>query len=160
MADFVMEYRLEIIFLHVVSAVIWVGGMIIMRGAAHPAFLKIDTPQERLKIVATALKRLFWLVLPFVLILIATGAVLAIEYGLKHTDFNYLTHIKEGIWTLMFINLGAMMIRRSKAQKAIEADDFDEAGRLLGLIGRFMVPVNIALGMAAIVVGVMLRINL
>jgi len=52
------------------------------------------------------------------------------------------------------------MIRRSKADKAMAMGDYKKAGELLGLIGRFMVPVNITLGIVAIVVGVMLRINL
>ena len=155
-----MEYRLELIFLHVIAAVVWVGGMIAMRFAAHQAFLEIDEPSKRLPVVSKALRRLFLLVMPFVLILAATGAVLTIGYGIKHTDFHYLTHIKEGIWTVMFINLVAMMIRRAKADRAMDSGDYKKAGELLGLIGRFMVPVNIALGMAAIVVGVMLRINL
>jgi len=159
-SEFVMEYRLELIFLHVIAAVVWVGGMIAMRFAAHQAFLELSQPMERLPIVSKALKRLFLLVMPFVLILAATGAVLTIGYGIKHTDFHYLTHIKEGIWTIMFINLVAMMIRRSKADKAMAMGDYKKAGELLGLIGRFMVPVNITLGIAAIVVGVMLRINL
>ena len=155
-----MEYRLELVFLHVIAAVVWVGGMIAMRFAAHQAFLEIGEPSKRLPVVSKALKRLFLLVMPFVLILAATGAVLTIGYGIKHTDFHYLTHIKEGIWTVMFINLVAMMIRRAKADRAMDSGDYKKAGELLGLIGRFMVPVNIALGMAAIVVGVMLRINL
>ena len=160
MTDFVMEYRLELIFLHVIAAVVWVGGMIAMRFAAHQAFLEIGEPVQRLPMVSKALKRLFLLVMPFVLILAATGAVLTIGYGIKHTDFHYLTHIKEGIWTIMFINLAAMMIRRAKADKAMAMGDYKKAGELLGLIGRLMVPVNITLGIAAIVVGVMLRINL
>jgi len=155
-----MEYRLELIFLHVIAAVVWVGGMISMRFASHQAFLEISEPTQRLPMVSKALKRLFLLVIPFVLILAATGAILTIGYGIKHTDFHYLTHIKEGIWTVMFINLVAMMIRRFKADKAMKEGDYKKAGELLGLIGRFMVPINIALGLGAIVVGVMLRINL
>ncbi len=160
MSDFVMTYRIELIFLHVVGAVVWVGGMIAMRFAAHPAFMDIADPIERLPKIAKALKRLFLLVMPFVLLLAITGAVLTIGYGIKHTDFHYLTHIKEGIWTIMFINLVAMMLRRSKAEKMMREGNYKKAGELLGLISKFMVPVNIALGMAAIVVGVLLRINL
>ena len=160
MVDFVMTYRLELVFLHMISAVVWVGGMIAMRFAAHPAFMEISDPIERLPKIAKGLKRLFWLVMPFVLILAATGAILTIWYGIKYTDFHYLTHIKEGIWTVMFINLVAMMIRRSRAEKAMREGDYAKAGALLGLIGRVMVPVNIALGLTAIAVGALLRINL
>ncbi len=160
MVEFVMTYRVELIFLHIISAVIWVGGMIAMRFAAHPAFMDIAEPYDRLLRVSKALKRLFMIVLPFVLILAATGAVLTIGYGIKHTDFHYLTHIKEGIWTIMFINLVAMIIRRSKAEKLLRQGDVKAAAPLLGLIGKYMVPVNIVLGIAAIVVGTLLRVNL
>lgn len=155
-----MEYRFEIIFLHLISAVVWVGGMISMRFAAHYAFLDIDTPPLRLQVVSHALKRLFYIVLLFVVMLIATGAVLVIGYGMKHTDFYYLAHVKEGIWSVMFINLVAMMIRRSKAERAIAQGDYKKAAALLGPIGKVMVPINIVLGVIAIVVGALLRVNL
>ena len=155
-----MAYRVELILLHVIGAVIWVGGMIAMRFAAHHAFLDVASPQERLPLISHALKRLFYIVLPFTFIIAGTGAVLTIGYGIKYTDFHYLTHIKEGIWTVMFINLAMMMVRRFKADKAIKEGDLGKAASLLGLIGKVMVPVNIFLGVVAILLGVMLRVNL
>ena len=38
-----------IVFLHVISAVIWVGGMVAMRFAAHHSFIKVDDPRMRLE---------------------------------------------------------------------------------------------------------------
>ena len=160
MAEELMEYRLEIIFIHIFSAVVWVGGMISMRFAAHYAFVEITSPADRIEKTAIALGRLFKIVLPFVLLLAATGAILTIGYGIKHTEFHYLTHIKEGIWSVMFINLVMMMFRRKKALQALENGDHAGAARLLGLIGKFMVPVNIALGIVAILFGVVLRTHL
>ena len=160
MQDFFITYRAEIIFIHVISAVVWVGGMIGMRLAAHFGFLEVNPPKERLKVTAIALKRLFYMVLPFVILLAATGAIITIGYGIKHTDFHYLTHIKEAIWTIMFINLIAMIIRRNKAQKALENDDIELAKTQLGLIGKAMVPINIILGITEIILGVALRVNL
>ena len=160
MIDFVNEHRSWFIFLHIISAVIWVGGMISMRFAAHYSFVDIVSPQDRLEKTSAALKRLFTMVLPFVLILAGTGAVLTIAYGIKYTEFHYLTHIKEGIWTLMFINLIAMIIRRRKADKTMAEGDFNKARAMLGLIGKYMVPVNIVLGIAAIFLGAVLRSHL
>jgi uncharacterized membrane protein len=160
MIEFVMEYRAWFVFLHVISAVVWVGGMISMRFAAHYSFLAIVNPQDRLEKTSAALKRLFTIVLPFVLILAGTGALLTIAYGIKYTEFHYLTHLKEGVWTVMFINLVAMMIRRSKADKAMKEGDFHKAGKMLGLIGKYMVPINIVLGIVAIILGSLLRAHL
>ena len=155
-----MQYRAELTFLHVIGAIVWIGGMVSMRFAAHYAFLDIATPTERLPMVSHALKRLFYIVFPFVVLLVATGEILTMGYDLKHTDFSYLSHIKEAIWTVMLLNLVAMMIRRAKADKAMVMGDYKKAGELLGLIGKAMVPVNIVLGIAAVIVGVSLRIYL
>jgi uncharacterized membrane protein len=157
MISFVLENRNLFIFLHVIAAVVWVGGMISMRFAAHYSFVAIVNPQDRLEKTSAALKRLFYIVMPFVLILAGTGALLTIAYGIKYTPYHYLTHLKEGIWGVMFINLVAMMIRRSKADKAMQRGDFHDARALLGMIGKYMVPVNIVLGVIAIFLGTLLR---
>ena len=66
-------------------------------------------------------------------------------------------HIKEAIWLVMALNLAAMMFRRRKAEKALKEGNLEEAKNALGLIAKYMVPVNIALGVIAIFIGVVLR---
>ena len=53
----------------------------------------------------------------------------------------------------MFLNLVIMMIRRSKADKLMDIGDFAGAKVKLELIGKFMVPLNIVLGVIAIFIG-------
>jgi len=67
-----------IVFLHVISAVIWVGGMIAMRFAAHQSFAHVENPIFRMERIAHALKRLFYIVIPFVIILIVTAVLMAV----------------------------------------------------------------------------------
>ncbi len=153
MQDFFFEYKTIIIFFHIISAVVWVGGMIAMRYAAHPSFMQIVSPADRLEKISLALKKLFMIVLPFVFVLALTGAIATIGNGIKYTEFHYITHIKEGIWTVMFINLTMMMIRRKKADKAMLEGDFHQASKMLSLIGKVMVPLNIGLGTTAIFLG-------
>jgi len=66
-------------------------------------------------------------------------------------------HIKEAIWLVMALNLGAMMWRRRKAEIALKAGNLEEAKKMLGLIAQYMVPINITLGIIAIFIGVVLR---
>ncbi len=155
MSDFFAAYQAPIIFLHVLSAVVWVGGMIAIRFAAHYSFAQLETP---LKLARTAhtLRNLFAIVVPFVLILLITALIMAIAMGLHHGELKLLAFAKEGIWTVMALNLGAMILRRNQAQRFIDTLDFAAAAALLGPIGRVMVPVNIALGVVAIYLGVML----
>lgn len=164
------DHRTLIVFLHIISAVVWVGGMIAMRFAAHNSFMELE-PALRLPRVAHALKRLFAIVSPFVVILIITAVIMAVGLGFRSAavdangtvidEYAYyiynLVHVKEGIWLLMALNLGAMIWRRNKAQKLIDAGDMPSAKKALELIGKYMVPVNIILGIIAIYLGVTLR---
>lgn len=165
------EYKTIIVFLHVISAVVWVGGMIAMRFAAHNSFIAIESPLHRLERIAHALKRLFAIVSPFVIILIVTAVIMAVGLGFRAAavDANgnvideyamhiyNLVHVKEGIWLLMAVNLVAMVLRRNKAQKLLDAGDSAGAKKALELIGKYMVPLNIILGIVAIFLGVTLR---
>lgn len=164
------DHRTIIVFLHVISAVVWVGGMIAMRYAAHNSFLELE-PATRLPRIAHALKRLFAIVSPFVIILIITAVIMAVGLGFRAAAVDAsgnvideyamhiynLVHVKEVIWMLMAANLGTMILRRNKAQKLLDAGDMANAKKALELIGKYMVPINIILGVIAIYLGVTLR---
>lgn len=175
MKEFLVEtfahHRTLIVFLHVLSAVVWVGGMIAIRFATHQSLALISDPKLRLERAAHTLKRLFSIVTPFVIILIATAVLMAVGLGFRAAAMDpmgnvideyamslYSTvHIKEAIWLIMALNLGAMMWRRSKAEKALKEGNLEEAKNALTLIAKYMVPVNIVLGITAIFIGVVLR---
>lgn len=160
-----------IVFLHVISAVIWVGGMVAMRFAAHQSFVHVEEPLIRLERIAHALKRLFTIVWPFVIILIVTAVLMAVGWDFRNAALDAngvvidenamamynLVHVKEAIWMIMAMNLGVMMYLRSKAEKLLGRDDLIGAQKKLGLIGKYLVPLNIVLGVIAIYMGVVLR---
>lgn len=170
MVEFFWQYSTPIVFLHVLSAVIWVGGMVIMRFAAHHSFMELEPP-ARLARTAHALKRLFAIVVPFVAILIVTAIIMSVGWGFREAavdsagsvisesayELYNLVHVKEVIWMVMAANLSVMILRRNRAQRFIDAGDFPSAAKALGVIGKYMVPVNIALGTTAIYLGVVLR---
>ncbi|MGE4419498.1 MAG: hypothetical protein AB7D38_06665 [Sulfurimonas sp.] len=160
MQDIFLEYKTFIVFLHVISAVVWVGGMIAMRYAAHYSFLEIESPQKRLERIAHALKRLFYIVLPFVITLIVTAVFMIKGYGLSQSDFSALSHAKEGIWSVMFINLIVMILRRNRGERMLHEGNMVGAKNQIELIGKFMVPLNIILGVSAIFLGTYLSSNL
>jgi uncharacterized membrane protein len=165
------DYRTQIIFLHVISAVVWVGGMVAMRFAAHNSFMQIESPLHRLERASHALKRLFYIVSPFVIILIITAVIMAVGLGFREAavdaggnvlDSNAmnlyrLVHLKEAIWLIMGANLSLMMFLRAKADKLLTKGDTMGAKFSLGLIGKYMVPLNIVLGIIAIYLGAFLR---
>jgi len=160
-----------IVFLHILSAIVWVGGMISMRFAAHNSFLNIENPAFRLERIAQALKRLFIIVAPFIVILIITAVIMAVGWGFRAAavDANHnvidetamyiynVVHIKEGIWMIMALNYGYMVYRLNRATKALVSNDVIEAKKYLEMIGKYLVPANITLGVVALYLGVVLR---
>ena len=153
MVEFFAEHKTVIVFLHVISAVIWVGGMVAMRYAAHPSFVQIESPAKRLEHIAIALKNLFTIVVPFVFLLLATAVIMIMGYGLSDSELSIYSHAKEGIWSFMAINLLVMITRRNRAMKLLEQGDMVGAKFSLELIGKYMVPLNIILGVVAIFLG-------
>jgi len=171
MTDLFWAHTELIVFLHVISAVIWVGGMVAMRFAAHQSFAHVENPLFRMERIAHALKRLFYIVIPFVIILIITAVLMAVGWDFRNAavdaggnviDENAmamynLVHIKEVIWMLMAGNLGVMIFLRSKAEKFLLAGSAADAKSKLEPIGKYLVPINIILGVVAIYMGVVLR---
>ena len=149
------DYHDVVLFLHVISAVVWVGGMVALRFAAHHSFMELREPPQRLERVAHALKRLFTIVAPFIVILLITALIMAAGLNLHKGEAKMLAFAKEGIWTLMALNYFAMVLRRNKAAQLIEIGSLVEAKAKLAPISAYMVPVNILLGTAAIYLGVM-----
>jgi len=160
MAEFFAESKTYIVFLHVISAVVWVGGMIAIRFAAHQSFMQIESPAHRLERIAHTLKRLFTIVVPFVIILLVTAVIMSKGYSLSQSEFSVMAHVKEGIWAFMAINLFVMIQRRNRAIQLLNEGDMVGAKFSLELIGKYMVPVNIILGIVAIFLGTTLSNSL
>ncbi len=157
MVNLFAEYSALIVFLHVVSAVVWVGGMIAIRGAVHPSLQSIDDPKIKLGKTLQIVGKLFHIVIPFIIILIITATLMAVGLGFKGTELYWLIHVKEIIWTVMVINFIFMYIKRRKAQKLFNAGELKEAKMTVSLLPNVLLPINIVLGLLAIFSGVTLR---
>ncbi|HHD78889.1 MAG TPA: hypothetical protein ENK98_04540 [Epsilonproteobacteria bacterium] len=173
MVEFFANSGHFIVFLHVLSAIIWVGGMIAMRVAVHPVVSRggvtaaqmlqsnkiadILEPKQRLGIILQTVGRLFNLVMPFIIILFATGLIMAIALGGHHGEMKVLFVSKEIIWTLMVVNFTFMYIRRAKAWTLFNAGDIKAAKAKMKWMANVLLPVNIVLGLVALWMGVALR---
>lgn len=153
MENFFIEYKTIIVFLHVISAIIWIGGMVAMRYAAHPSFLEIESPLKRLEHISHALKNLFTIVVPFVVILLITAVLMIQGYGLSKSPHAILSHAKEMLWIVMSTNLAIMIYRRNQADKALIRGDTLRAKNMLSPIAKYLVPLNITLGVIAVYLG-------
>jgi len=173
MGTFFSEYGHILVFLHVLSAFIWVGGMIAMRVAVHPVIARggitdaqmllsdkiadILEPKQRLGITMQTVGRLFNLVLPFIVILFATGLIMAVSLGGHHGTLKELFIAKEIIWTIMAMNYGFMYYKRATAWKMFNQGKVKEAKARMKWMANVLLPVNIVLGLVALWMGVSLR---
>ena len=164
-------YAHEIVFLHVVSAIIWVGGMIAIRFAVHPSLQMIEDPKVKLGRTLAITGKFFHLVIPFIILLILTAVVMAVGLGFRIAavdeagniisqtayDLYQIVHIKEVVWMVMTANFSWMYFKRRKAQKLFDAGDLPAAKAAVALIPKYLLPINIALGILALWLGLTLR---
>ena len=171
MTEIFGTYAHEIVFLHVLSAFVWVGGMIAIRLAVHPNLQLIEDPKVRLGRTLTITGKFFNVVIPFITLLIITAVIMAV--GLKFREaavdiegnvisetamyiYN-LVHVKEGIWMLMTMNFTWMYIKIKKAQKLFDNGNLAKAKASVALIPKLLLPINILLGIIALWLGITLR---
>jgi len=173
MTELFNNYGHLLVFLHVLSAFIWVGGMIAIRVAVHPVISRggvtaaemlqndvMDSmlkPKQRLGITLQITGRLFNLVIPFIVILFATGLIMAIATGGHHGDLKSLFLSKEILWTIMVVNYIYMYTKRAKAWKLFSKGEVALAKAQMSFIPNLLLPLNIVLGIVALWLGVSLR---
>jgi len=150
-------YNHTVVFLHVLSAFVWVGGMIAMRVVVHPVLQSIEDPKTKLGKTLEITGRLFHLVIPFIAMLLATGLMMAISSKGHYGDLKSLFLSKEIIWTVMTVNFTYMYLQRRVAWKLFEVGKLPEAKAKVRLIPNMLLPVNIVLGILALWLGLSLR---
>lgn len=156
-SQFFMHYAGPIVFLHVLSAVIWVGGMIAIRFTVHPSLQSIDEPAIKLGKTLEIVGKLFNLVLPFIIILLITAILMILGLQLKASNHYWIVILKEAIWTIMTINFAWMYWRRRRAWRHYQNGDLTAAKALVAAFPNRLLPLNMLLGVIALYAGVALR---
>jgi uncharacterized membrane protein len=134
-------------FLHVIAAVVWLGGLSFMLFALRPAATLLP-PAQRLPLTAQVMQRFFLLVWLCVGVLLATGLVMLLGVGMKNAPMGW--HLMLGIGLLMFAIFGHLYFgpfRRLK--QAVEAADWAGGSLRVAQITK-IAALNLVLGAAAI----------
>lgn len=157
MSELFNNFSTLIIFLHIISAVIWVGGMIVIRFAVHYSMQNIENPKIKLERTLENLKRFFSMVIPSIILLITTAIIMILALGFKGTELYKFVLLKEIIWSIMTIIFIVIYMKRNKVQKAFDNADFASAKNQLAPLAKYLIPINIVLGLIAIILGITLR---
>lgn len=151
------DYGALIVFLHVMSAVIWVGGMIAIRFAVHYSMAKVEDPIIKLGRTLESLQRFFNIVRPAIALLLVTAIIMIFGLNLKESGNYTIVIVKEAIWTIMTIVFIVIYVKRNKAQSFFDNGDFADAKAQLKPLASWMIPLNTILGIIAIFLGITLR---
>jgi len=157
MTELFANYSSIIVFLHVIAAVIWVGGMIAIRFAVHYSMQDITDPKIKLGRTLETLRRFFNMVIPSIILLLITAIIMIIGLNLKESPDYSLAIVKEVIWTIMTVVFIYIYIKRNKAAIAFENGQFPIAKEHLAPLASYLIPLNTVLGIIAIFLGVSLR---
>lgn len=137
--------------LHVLAAVVWVGGMFFAYMALRPASGLLEPPQ-RLSLWAQVLTRFFVWVWVAVIILLLSGYWMIFKLFGGFASSGIYIHIMHGIGIIMmllFLHLFFAPYRRLKL--AVASEDWSTAAAQLNQI-RMIVAINLVLGLIVVVV--------
>ena len=133
--------------LHLLAALIWVGGMFFAWMILRPAAVEILDAPARLRLWLTVFKRFFVWVWPAVLVLPITGV------GMLHLGFAGFDNapryvqIMIGLYLVMLaLFLRVQLLQLPQLRRAVESEDWPAGGAVLGRIRR-LVGSNLIVGL-------------
>lgn len=136
--------------LHVLAAVIWIGGMFFAWMVLRPAAVSELQAPERLKLWSEVLRRFFRWVWITVLVLPISGI------GMWHMRFEGLAaapryvHIMAGLFLVMLaLFLRIQLLQLPELKRAVSTQSWPEGGAALGKI-RQLVGINLLLGLLVV----------
>ncbi|HZD24775.1 MAG TPA: CopD family protein [Alphaproteobacteria bacterium] len=141
------------IALHILSAVVWVGGMVFAYAFVRPSAGEALEPAERLKLWRGIFRRFFPVVWTAIALLLLSGyaMVFTVFGGFDHVGLH--VHLMQGIGIVMmliFAHLYFAPWRRLGA--ALDAGETPAAAKQLDVIRR-IVGINTVLGLIVVLLG-------
>jgi uncharacterized membrane protein len=137
--------------LHLLSAVIWVGGMFFAYVCLRPVAATVLEPPQRLELWAHTFVRFFSWVWASIIVLIITGHAMIAMYG-GFGAIGKHVHIMLAVGYIMFLLFGHLYFVPFKRMKiAVDAADWAAAGGNLNQI-RKIVGINLVLGLITVAV--------
>lgn len=143
--------------LHLVAAIVWMGGMTFMLVALRPAALEVLEPQVRARLMGAVWRRFFSVVLVAIAVLLLTGGhMYASAFKAAQSSTAGAAGVPMG-WGLM-LGIGVVMILLfghiyfagfGKFKRALAAQQWPVAAQAAAQINRLVV-INFVLGWLAI----------
>lgn len=140
------------IVLHILSAVLWVGGMFFAHQVLRPVAVQQFEPPQRLKLWTQVFRRFFPWVWVCIVLLLLSGYWMVFRLFGGMSGIGLHIHIMQALGWLMillFMHLYFAPFRRLK--EAVITEQWPEAGKRLNQI-RLIVGINLVLGLVVIAI--------
>ena len=141
------------LFLHVISDVVWIGGMFLAYVAVRPAAVEVLEPPQRLRLWTGIFRRFFPWVWAAVALILASGFAMMGQMG-KVPVYVIVMTVIGVVMSAIFMHIYFAPFARLK--RAVAAEDWKAGGAALGQI-RILVGTNLALGLINIAVAMLGR---
>lgn len=140
------------ITLHVLGAVVWVGGMFVLYLSLRPALGALEPPQ-RLRLMRTTLAKFLPWVWVAVIFLVASGYWMLVNLfgGFAHAPV-YINLMQAIGWVMILLFFWLFHGPWLKLKRATDASDWPAAGAALERI-RQIIAVNLPLGLIVVIIG-------
>jgi uncharacterized membrane protein len=130
--------------IHIMAAVVWIGGMFFAYMALRPAAAEVLEPPQRLTLWTKTFARFFPWVWIIIIALPLTGIILIVNYK---QGTPWYVHAMIGLGVLMIlIFLHVFFAPYKRLKNAVKTEDWAQGGKSLGQI-RVLVGINTLLGM-------------
>jgi len=138
------------LFLHLLSVVVWVGGMFFAYMALRPVAASVLEPPQRLTLWAGVFGKFFPWVWVAVALILATGLHMLMKLGGAAAPHYMLTMLALGV-AMMAIFAHVFFAPYGRLRRAVAAQDWKAGGAALGQIRR-LIGINLSLGLLTIAV--------
>jgi uncharacterized membrane protein len=140
------------ITLHILAAVIWIGGMFFAYVALRPSAAEVLEPPLRLTLWSKVFSRFFPWVWACIVALFATGYWMTMIVFGGFSQVGIYVHIMHSLAIIMFLIFGHVFFAPYKKLKRFVIEgNFPEAGKKLAQI-RILIAINLSLGLITLVV--------
>ncbi|NOX08642.1 MAG: hypothetical protein GXP22_03995 [Gammaproteobacteria bacterium] len=140
------------ILLHVIAAVIWVGGMIFAHRCLRPVVAELLDPPQRLKLWVGVFNNFFPLVWLSIILLLSTGYLMTYSIWQGFSAAPLYVHLMAGLGILMvLIYMHVFFSPYKKLKEAVITEQWPNGGEAIAQI-RTLIGINSLLGLLVIAI--------
>ena len=155
------EYFGLILSFHILSAFIWIGGMIVFIFSLYPSVLQIPNDKLMIRTTVRSLKRYFKILFISITVLGISGILMEMsrDYDSYSPTMDALISAKEAIFVLMVVNFIFGKYKIKEAKDRCMKSNIDYAKDSIRLIIHYLFALNLFHGISSMYFGIMIRIG-